>query len=265
MREQRLHGGVEPVALLELHREAFAQVARTDAGGVEGLHDRQHRLDLGDRRAEPVGNGGKIGGEIAGFIDRIDQVAADHAPRRIGDGERKLLAQMIGQRRLGGDEGLEIVVAVLAAAGADARPFRIGGGLVLRRTDRRFGGIRENVLDAGIETVLDRRRAIHVGGLARSLRGGFLALIGLARPLAGALQQRIALQFAFHIGGQIEIRELQQLDGLHQLRRHHQSLALAEFESLRKRHVALQYWSGSCFNAFARACTPDTCKSCPRC
>ena len=86
--------------------------------------------------------------------------------------------------------------------------------------------------------------------------GGFLALVAFGRALAGALQQRIALQFAFHIGGEIEIGELQQLDGLHQLRRHHQSLALAEFESLGERHVAVQYWSGSCFSLFGRSCTP---------
>ena len=58
--------------------------------------------------------------EIAGLVDQIDEIVADHAPRRIGDGERKLLAQPVRQRRLGGDEGFEIVVAVVAAAGADA-------------------------------------------------------------------------------------------------------------------------------------------------
>ena len=50
----------------------------------------------------------------------------------------------------------------------------------------------------------------------------------------GALQQRIALELALHIGGQIETGELQQLDGLHQLRRHHQRLGLAKFQSLRQ-------------------------------
>ena len=44
----------------------------------------------------------------------------------------------------------------------------------------------------------------------------------LRRPL----QQRILLQLAIHIGGEVEMRQLQELDRLHQLRRHHQSLAL---------------------------------------
>ena len=31
--------------------------------------------------------------EIAGFVDQIDEILSDHAPRRIGNRERKLLAQ----------------------------------------------------------------------------------------------------------------------------------------------------------------------------
>ena len=61
---------------------------------------------------------------------------------------------------------------------------------------------------------------------------------GLAVALAAALEQRIALQLGLDIAGEIEIGQLQQLDGLHQLRRHHQRLALPELESLGKRHNA---------------------------
>jgi hypothetical protein len=46
--------------------------------------------------------------------------------------------------------------------------------------------------------------------------------------VAGALQQRISLQFLLDKGREVEIRQLQQLDRLHQLRRHHQRLRLAE-------------------------------------
>jgi hypothetical protein len=65
---------------------------------------------------------------------------------------------------------------------------------------------------------------------------GLHVAAAFALPLR-TLQQRIALEFPFHIGGQIEVRELQQLDGLHQLRRHHERVALPDFESLTKRHV----------------------------
>ena len=248
--------GIEAVLLPELDREAFAQVSRAHAGRIEGLQDGEHRLDFGLRRAEPLRDRIEIAGEVTGLVDQIDEMAADHAPHRIRDRERKLFAEVIRECRLGGYEGLEIVVAVLAAARADAGPFRIGGRLLLRRPRRRLGGVREDVLDAGVEGVLDRRGAVHLGGFTGRFGGGFLALVAFRGAFAGALQQRIALQFAFHIGGEVEIRELQQLDGLHQLRRHHQSLALAEFESLGQRHVAVQYWSGSCFSLFGRGCTP---------
>ena len=55
---------------------------------------------------------------------------------------------------------------------------------------------------------------------------------------AGPLQQRIALELPFHVGDQIQVRELQQLDGLHQLRRHHERLALAHLQALRQCHVS---------------------------
>ena len=48
------------------------------------------------------------------------------------------------------------------------------------------------------------------------------------------VEQGIALKFGFDIGDQVEIGELQQLDGLHQLRRHHQRLALPKLKSLGK-------------------------------
>ena len=103
-------------------REAFGEIARADAGRIEALQDGEHRLDLGERRAELLGDRRQVAGEIAGLVDQIDQILADHAARRIGDRERELLGEMIGERRLGRDEGFEIVVAVVAAAGAGAPP-----------------------------------------------------------------------------------------------------------------------------------------------
>jgi hypothetical protein len=58
--------------------------------------------------------------------------------------------------------------------------------------------------------------------------------------LSGALEQRIALELSFHVGGKVQVGELQQLDGLHQLRRHHKGMALPDFESLSKRHGLLR-------------------------
>src|SRR3546814_20641686 len=52
--------------------------------GVEGLDAAEHRLDLGQRRAEPVGDIEQRGGEIAGLVDLVDQVPGDDglAPRK---------------------------------------------------------------------------------------------------------------------------------------------------------------------------------------
>ena len=133
MGDQRLHGGIEAVAFLELDGEAFGEIARAHAGRIEALQDREHGIDLGERRAELLGDRREIAAEIAGLVDQIDEVLPDHAAGRIGDRQRELLGEMVGERRLGRDEGLEIVVAVLAAAGAGAGPFGIarrhlGGG-----------------------------------------------------------------------------------------------------------------------------------------
>ena len=136
MRDQRLHGGIEAVAFLELDREAFGQLARAYAGGVEALQDGQHGLDIGERRAELLGDLREIAGEVAGLVDHIDEILPDHAPRRIGDRERELLGEMIGERRLDRDEGFEIVVVVLAPARACARPFAIAHWGVRARARR---------------------------------------------------------------------------------------------------------------------------------
>ena len=45
-----------------------------------------------------------------------------------------------------------------------------------------------------------------------------------------AFEQRIALELGFDEGGELDIGELQQLDRLLQLRRHHQAVALAKLK-----------------------------------
>ena len=120
-----MHRGIEAIALLELDGEAFRQIARTHAGGIETLQDRQHGVDLGSRRAQLLSDQREIAVEIAGLVDEIDEILPDHAPRRIDHRKRELLGEMIGQRGLDRDEGLEIVVAVVAPARTGARPFGI--------------------------------------------------------------------------------------------------------------------------------------------
>jgi hypothetical protein len=64
-----------------------------------------------------------------------------------------------------------------------------------------------------------------MAGIFAALGGGFARDRRLG-TVAGTLQQRIALQFLLDESRQVEIRQLQQLDRLLQLRRHDQGLAL---------------------------------------
>ena len=74
--------------------------------------------------------------------------------------------------------------------------------------------------------------AIPVAGRVAVGAGRFLfaAILRRRRPVLfrRAVEKRIALELRFDIGDKIEIRELEQLDRLHQLRCHHQQLALTE-------------------------------------
>ncbi len=260
MRDQRLHGGIEAVAFPQLDGEAFGEAARADAGRIEFLQFAEHGFDLGDGCAQLLGDGGEVAAQVAGLVHHVDQIAADHARDRRGDGERQLLGQMIGQRHLGRDEGFQIVVVACGCAGAG--PFRVGRRRRLGRSLLVGAVVGEDVFQFGAEALLHgaaaglQLLAVPVGGAATlviTALAAFAEAFGLGRGgrpvlVVGPLQQRVALQLAFHIGGQIEAGELQQLDGLHQLRRHHQRLGLAKLQSLRQSHSGFPAgnWSDSC-------------------
>ena len=80
-----------------------------------------------------------------------------------------------------------------------------------------------------------RRHGDHLflgGGLELGASGGSAGrTAGIVCFLA--LEQRIALELALDIVGEFEIRQLQQLDRLLQLRRHDQGLALLQLQPLR--------------------------------
>ena len=262
MREQRPHRGIVAVALLELDREAFAQVSRTDAGRIEGLQHAEHRFDLRQRRAELLGDTARGRrsdsrprrryrsgtGRSCGAPGRRsraqaarpgDRPASPRPTRRLRDCSRRPRVRPRRRRPIPNRPRARLCAGRAGASAASGNTFSMP---VSKR-------------------ILDRRGAVHVrlGPVALRSLGGALARppcapspgwLGSPGALGRALQQRIALELAFHIGRQIEIGELQQLDGLHQLRRHHERLALPEFESLRERHVALQYWSGSCLSRY---------------
>ena len=259
MLDQRLHRRVVAIEFAKLDRQAFAQVSRAHARRIEFL---QHRDDLVDRllrRSEPLRGLAEIGRQVAGIVDQVDQVLPDHALRRRREGHRELFGEMVGERQLGGHEGFEIVFVV---AGGAAAPFGVDRRRRVLCGAR--GGLRrllgEHVLKAGIERLRDLGAGAEVAiqpfllaGLERGLAartGGDVGVVTIVPVAAGvavvgpldgrlarhrrlravgsALEQRIALQLLLDEGGQVQVRQLQQLDRLHQLRRHHQRLRLAE-------------------------------------
>ena len=171
---------------------------------------------------------------------------------------------MAAERDLGGDEGFEVVTVIVGGAAA---PFGVRGRRrVLRGARGGLGGLLgKHVVEAGVQRLLDLRAAAEIAvhplfldrletvaggtvGHFGTLGGGIVAIggtcivaVGKFGPLrrrfardrrlgavTGAFEQRISLQFLFDKGRKVEIRQLQQLDRLHQLRRHHQRLGLAE-------------------------------------
>ena len=163
---------------------------------------------------------------------------------------------MIGQRPLGRHEGFQIVVAVLAPAIADAGPIGGTHRLVGARALRRLAGVvGEFVFEIGAEPLFDGAAAglqAFVDPVGRTVRlgrriaaaelrvSGFRRAFDNARlALGGAFEQGILFELPLDVGGQIQVRELQQLDGLHQLRRHHERLALPHLQALRQCHVRL--------------------------
>ncbi len=79
------------------------------------------------------------------------------------------------------------------------------------------------------EVVARKRRFQSIGC---ACRGGGIVLRFNRRRVLVAIKQRISLELLLDIGGELEIGELQQLDGLLQLGRHHQGLPLAKLKSL---------------------------------
>src|SRR5262249_25064086 len=91
-----------------------------DPDRLETLQPREEGFDARDVAAEHLSHGGKIAGEIARLVEKIDEVQADHPLTRILDLDAELTEEMLAQR--GGarqpilDAG-DIEPAAVAAAG----------------------------------------------------------------------------------------------------------------------------------------------------
>ncbi len=235
------HGRIEAVTLLELQRQAFLEVAGEDAGRIAGLQLGENILDMGGGGSQRLGHGGGVGGEVARLVQHADEMLADQLVGGRGEGEMHLVSQVFGERRLAGESGIEVEALGIERQGAlrpQRGPARFGWRrhrLAARGIGARLVGV--DILEFGIQ----RAQALlgaGIGGQGRHHVGLLAALGHLLLHVTAliALEQRIALEFLVDEGLQFHVGHLQQLDGLLQLRRHDQGLALAKIEPLVQRH-----------------------------
>ena len=254
--EQCLHRRVEPVAVPELQGEAFPQVAREDPGRVELLHGFEHRLDTRHRTAQGLGDRRRVAGEPARLVEHIDQMYADQPVDLVLHVEDELLQQVLAQGRLVAEGGLQVghgVAEIQASAAAhrdlgeaardvvgdvarvlvvpDLLVFHVEGLVRLGRQGLAGGQLHRVGTGRNVVEGLDRRlaglveRADVVRGRCVLLAGLVALSLTVAWGVALAFvvfQHRVFRQFFLDKGGELDIRKLQQLDRLLQLRRHHQ-------------------------------------------
>ena len=159
-------------------------------------------------------------------IDHVGQVGAD------------LLDQMLAQCS-GARGGLVDAAHILfvAAATADLPGLGIAAAIertvafVARSVAPMVCGIAREVSGQRTAELLRQRHQVTVGFRRNGIGCRDRRLIVFALPV---LQQGVLLDLGLDKFGQLDIRQLQHLDCLLQLRRHHQRLALAQFKPLRK-------------------------------
>ena len=162
--------------------EALAQVARADAGRIEALQHAEHRLDLGERRAELLGDGVEVAGQIAGLVDQYrsdtgrscaapdrrsraraarpdDRPASSRRTRRLRDCSRRPRARPSRRRPIPNRRRARLCAGRCGASPASGNTFSMPVS----------------------KLVLDRRGAVHVG----------LGPVALRR-LGGALGEAVA-------------------------------------------------------------------------
>jgi hypothetical protein len=214
------------VQLTQLQGDALAQIAGADPGRFERLHRRQHALHV---RRSGLDFGPETRADVLQIVLQIAVVGdgiGDHARdgevdgRKIGEFE--LFDELFLQR-------LSVLVAEVAAAVIIARPRSVRGSAGLFAP----GLVRD--LHFGFFTLFGG------GGIAVEL--GILlvdrSLFALAHDIRLRIQGEFILRLEHHVGLerlpdvrlQIERGQLQQPDGLLQLRRHGELLANAKLQT----------------------------------
>ena len=236
--EQKLHRRIEPVAIAQLQRQAFREIARENAGRVEFLHPREHALDIRPGAAQFPGGRVEIGPQIARLVELLEQMRGNDPIDRIAKIGADLFAQVFAQAARTACRPLDGRFAVIAATGPVPATPQIAVATVIVRSI----------------AILARSRLPVLGGVANDVADPVSQLLGKcqwsgSRPHAPAspgparrivalrlagFQQRVFLDLGLDELAQFEVRQLQQLYRLLQLRRHDQRLALPKLQALRK-------------------------------
>ena len=194
---------------------------------IEHLHDREHALDLLDARIEFGLEAGADDiqrlAQVAVIIDRIDDRAADREIARVELRQFQLPQQVIAQR-----------------SGRSSRQTPAGGPH--RRCRRRS-------MDSPPDRPIGRDQPSSItstggssarrGGLGRGL-GGRQLLVGAALGVLVLLEHDVGFEQLADVRLQLDGRQLQQPDGLLQLRRHRQLLAELELQRRLKHESCLR-------------------------
>ena len=204
------------VELRELQADAFRRRARTDPGGVERLHEGEDLLDVllahrqvGAQAARDVGD---RFGEVAVVVQRVNDRLADPHLARIELAHLELPDQVLVQVAFAFVAELEgaVVVVLRAAVARGRRGFR---PRVLHLDDDlvRFLALAVIVVAAAFALALAFRRRLVEGTQVE-----LLVLLGL--------EHDVRLEGFLNLGLELEHGQLQQPDGLLELRRHRQLL-----------------------------------------
>ena len=104
---------------LELHEQAFLQIARADSGRIEFLDHGEGFFDVFHGIVAGLREFIEGGGQIAVFIEVADDAFGDFADRLGADADAQLPGQMVGETCAGGKKFVErgaFDVFVFAAA-----------------------------------------------------------------------------------------------------------------------------------------------------
>ena len=196
----------------QLQQQALAQVARADAGRLQGLHQPQHVLDLHQRPSDRFGDVLHRRREPAAIVDRADDELGDAHVRGRQVQEVQLLQQAFRERRARGRHLLQELDAGLGR--------------------RHVCAVEQSVLHVvrPVDRILLRRV---LGLLVVLLVCGRLAVyVLLIGDLVHLFEQRVLQHLLLEDLLQLERRHLQQLERLLQPRRHDELLRLGQVQRM---------------------------------